>query len=251
MHPIIFELGIIKLYSYGIMIALGFLIATFFASRAAIRDGLPSGKIADLCLYSLFFGILGARLLHVSLDAQYYLAKPIEIFLINHGGLAIQGGLASGIAAAYVFIRVNKLPIWKTADLIAPYLALGQSIGRIGCLLNGCCYGKPTRLATGIYLPGHAFLLHPTQAYYSIAYLLVFIVLIAIYKKRKIYGLVFFSYLMMFSIIRFFLDYLRGDLYPVVLGLTSSQILAAVIAVTALTFLLKLFFSKSSGISGI
>jgi phosphatidylglycerol:prolipoprotein diacylglycerol transferase len=226
MHPTLFEFGNFKIYSYGVMVALGFLIAVYLASRQAQRVGIASQQIFDVGLYALLSGIVGARVLHVLLNFGYYINRPLEIIMINQGGLAFQGGLLTGIIGAWIFIKRNRMPLWKTADVIVPYLALGEAIGRIGCFLNGCCYGIPTYLPIGIKLPGHILRLHPTQLYSSIFLLATFIVLRKIYKKKRFDGLVFFSYLVIFSFGRFFLDFFRGDLRPVLFGLRISQLIS-------------------------
>jgi prolipoprotein diacylglyceryl transferase len=240
MHPILFEIGKIKIHSYGVMVALGFLVAIYLASREARRNGVPPQKIFDIGLYALLFGIAGARILHVLLDFRYYAGHPLEIIMINRGGLSIHGGLLAGIAAAYLFIKLNRIPLWKTADIIIPYLALAQAIGRMGCYLNGCCYGTPTYLPFGISLPGHILRLHPIQLYLALFLFLTFIALKIIYKRKKYDGEAFFSYFLIFSFGRFFIDFLRGDLNPVFLGLRMSQIFSAGIFLIALA----LFMAK-------
>ena len=237
MHPILFQYGYFKIYSYGVMVALGFLAMAYFASREAKRAGIAAESIFDIVLYALIFGIIGARILHVLLDFSYYANRPLDIIMINRGGLAFQGGLIAGVIAAWFFIKRYKLPFWKTADIIILYVPLGHAIGRIGCFLNGCCYGIPTSLPIGICFPGHLQRLHPTQLYSSIFLLLAFIALKKIYRRKKIDGTVFFSYLLIFSAGRFFIDFLRGDLYPVFLGLKTSQLISVVAFLVALVFL--------------
>jgi prolipoprotein diacylglyceryl transferase len=149
--------------------------------------------------------------------------------MVNQGGLAFQGGLLAGIITAWVYIKRNKMPLWKTADIIILYLPLAQSIGRIGCFLNGCCYGTPTFSPIGISLPGHILPLHPIQLYLSIFLLLTFLVLRKIYKKKIFDGIVFFSYIIIYSAGRFLLDFLRGDLSIIFVGLRTSQLISVII----------------------
>lgn len=239
MHPILFQIGNFKIYSYGAMVASGFLIAVYLASREARQSGIAPQKIFDLGLYALIAGIIGARALHVLLDFEYYANYPLEIILITKGGLAFQGGLVTGIIGAWLFIKRNGMPLWKTADIFVPYVALGQAIGRIGCLLNGCCYGKPTISSIGIHLPGHIFPVHPTQLYSSLFLLSAFLALRQIYRKRIFDGAVFFSYLIIFSAGRFFIDFYRGDLRGVLFGLTTSQLISILIILLSIVFIVK------------
>src|SRR3989338_8178397 len=133
MHPVIFQIGNFKIYSYGVMVALGFLAAAYLAACEAKKKGIKPEYIFDICLYVMLFGIIGARMLHVILEMGYYYKHPLEALMINHGGLAFQGGLIAGISAAYFVIVKRRLPLLKTADMIVPYVALAQSVGRIGC----------------------------------------------------------------------------------------------------------------------
>ena len=238
MYPILFEIGNLKIYTYGIMVALGFLIAVYLASREAKRAGIVPERIFDIGLQSMLFGIISARALHVFVNLSYYIKSPIDIVMINRGGLAFQGGLLGGVIAAWLYVKRNRMDLWKTADVMIPYVALAQSVGRVGCFLNGCCYGTPTLLPIGIYLPGHLLHLHPTQVYSSVFLLFTFVILKKIYRKKRFDGAVFFSYLTIYSFGRFFIDFLRGDLYAVYFGLKVSQIIAAVIFFPSLFILI-------------
>ncbi|MDP3790136.1 MAG: prolipoprotein diacylglyceryl transferase [Candidatus Omnitrophota bacterium] len=221
MHPILFQIGNFKIYSYGVMVALGFLAAVYLTGAEAKRRGISPGKIFDIYLYVMIFGIIGARLLHVILDIGYYAGHPLDIIMINRGGLAFQGGLVFGIIAAIIAIKKSGLSILNTADMMIPYVALAQSIGRIGCFLNGCCYGISD--------------LYPTQIYLSVFFLAMFVILKKIYEGATTGGIVFTWYLLLFSSGSFFLDFLRGDLEIVFFNLRVSQLISAVI------FLLGLF----------
>ena len=129
--------------------------------------------------------------------------------MIQRGGLAWQGGLIAGVICALMFIKIKKLPLLSTLDLAAPYIALGQAIGRVGCFLNGCCQGLPT--AHGIYFPVHGERLHPTQLYCAVGLLIIFFILRFNRCHFKSPGQLFAMYLMMASILRFFIEFVRGD----------------------------------------
>lgn len=240
MHPILFQIGNFKIYSYGFMVALGFLAAACLTSTEAKRKGIHSEKIFDIYLYAMIFGIIGARLLHVVLEIGYYSKHPLDIIMINHGGLAFQGGLIAGIFAAWLVIKKRGLPLLNTADMIIPYVALAQSVGRIGCLLNGCCYGVPLNSAIAIYSAEQHRALHPTQLYLSVFFLIAFIVLKKVYENKKTDGVVFAWYLLIFSAGSFFIDFLRGDLVPVFFGLKASQLISLAVFFVSLVMLVTL-----------
>jgi len=129
--------------------------------------------------------------------------------MIHHGGLAWQGGVVTGMAAALIFMRVKNLPVRKTLDIVAPYIALGQSIGRVGCFLNGCCYGKP--LSWGIYFPVHQAHLHPAQLYDALGLLVLFFVLKELLRLKKFDGQIFILYVIAASLLRFVVEFFRAD----------------------------------------
>ncbi|OGX32122.1 MAG: prolipoprotein diacylglyceryl transferase, partial [Omnitrophica WOR_2 bacterium RIFCSPHIGHO2_01_FULL_48_9] len=163
MFPIILKIGPVTIYSYGLMMAVAVMVCVFLLSRDARSLGISSEKIFDFVFWVVLSGIAGARLFFILLNLDYFVRDPLEIVMLQKGGLAWQGSLIAGTVAALVYIRKQKLPLAPFLDIIAPYVALGQAIGRLGCFLNGCCYGKP--LAWGIYFPVHQASLHPTQLY--------------------------------------------------------------------------------------
>jgi phosphatidylglycerol:prolipoprotein diacylglycerol transferase len=189
--------------------------------KDAPRFNISRDAIWDLLLYILISGVAGARLFHVILNLSYYASRPLEIIMFQKGGLAIHGGIIFAILVGIVVISKKRLAFWKTADLIILYLPLGQAIGRLGCFLNGCCYGKWG---------------HPVQIYSSIALLTLFFALKLIsQKKRRFDGEIFLLYFLLYCPIRFALDFLRGDLTVVLFGLTTSQIVNILLFVTALS----------------
>ncbi len=226
MYPVLFKVGPIHIYSYGVMLALAFLVATFLARRRAISVGIDGDAIIDLSIYLIISGILGARLLYVLLNLKYYKDNPLEVVMIWRGGLVWYGGLILAILVGTWFLRARALPIFKIGDLIIPYVALGQAIGRIGCFLNGCCYGKPTTLALGISFNPAQIPVHPTQLYESAAMFLAYLIL---RMREPGEGKTIFLYLILYSAVRFFNEFLRGDNPQVLIGLTFSQIISIII----------------------
>ena len=239
MHPILFEIGPLTIRSYGVFVALAFFTAFFLLYKEAKRKAFYPDKILDMELVILIFGVLGARLLHVSVNAGYYRGHLLETVMLWRGGLAIYGGLLFGVAFGWIFILKNKMPLFKTGDFFAPYIALGQSIGRIGCFLNGCCFG---RFLNGYY-SGYR---HPTQLYHSSALIGIFVILKLAEKMKLREGTLFYLYLLLYVTQRFFIDFLRDDTPRYIYNLTVSQLISiAVFAVVI--FVLFLANTKKSG----
>ena len=144
MHPILFQIGPITVYSYGLMIAVAFITATSLARSEARRKGIDPEMVLNLALGAVISGIIGARALYVLQNLKYYLDYPLQVLMLHKGGLSFYGGLISAIFFAAVFVKRRRLRFLEITNLICPYLALGQSIGRIGCWLKlksrSCCW---------------------------------------------------------------------------------------------------------------
>ena len=207
------------------MVALGFLAGLWTASRRSFRDGIAGEKIIDLGPWLIVGSILGARAFYVvSYWREAFAGGPIwEIFMIWQGGLVFYGGLIGASLACIFYARLKKLPMWKLGDVFAPSIALGHAFGRIGCLLNGCCYGRACSLpwaitftnpqahelsGTPLNLP-----LHPTEIYESLLNLGLYFALAQLYRRKKFDGQIFATYLVCYGVIRFFVELFRGD-YP-------------------------------------
>ena len=223
MFRIIFELGPVRIYSYGFFVALAFLMATVLVVRDAKRSGIDPSGVLDCMIAILAAGLLGGRLLHVILNWSYYSHFPRDIIMMQEGGLAVQGGILFGAIAGVITAKVKKLPVWGTTDLIIPYVALGQAIGRIGCLLNGCCYGRRVVEGIGITFPGEDFSRFPTQVYSSVILMGIFVLLLVLRDRKKFDGFIFSLYLIIYSIFRFFMDFFRGDELTRLGDITLSQ----------------------------
>jgi len=228
MHRIILNIGPFTLYSYGLCVALGFLISTIFILRDAAKSDLKQSDVVDCLIMVLISGLIGGRLLYVFLNAEYYAQFPLRILMFYEGGLAFQGALAAAVISGVVFTRIKKLSFRKIADLIVPYIALGQAIGRIGCFLNGCCYGKIVEHGFAVTFPGEAVTRMPVQIYSSLFLFVFFLILMKIRKKHFFDGCVFASYLMIYGVFRFFMDLLRGDELSVFYCLKLSQFIGVV-----------------------
>jgi phosphatidylglycerol:prolipoprotein diacylglycerol transferase len=216
-HPIAFQFGPFTVHWYGVMVALAFALGLWTASRRGLRAGIAPESILDLGPWLIGGGLLGARALYVgSYWREEFARKPLsEIFMIQHGGLVYYGGLIGAALVGLAFIRWKKLPLWKMTDALAPSIALGYVFGRIGCLMNGCCYGRVCALPWAIHFPEdhetHGLSLHPTQIYDSLLSLGLYLTLAWLYRRRKFDGQIFALYLMAYACTRSFVEYFRGD----------------------------------------
>ncbi|MFH1867561.1 MAG: prolipoprotein diacylglyceryl transferase [Candidatus Omnitrophota bacterium] len=233
MHPILFSIGRINVYSYGFVLAIAFLISLYLASGRARIFKIPEEFINNLALVLLVSGIIGARTLYVFMNAGYFSKHFSEIFMIQRGGLVFYGAAIAAFFSGAVFIRIKRFSVLETSDLIAPFIALAHGMGRIGCFLNGCCYGRPTHSFIGVMFPFTDVKVYPTQIFSFVGLVILFLFLFNLQNRRRFNGEVFFSYLIGYGIFRFFIDFLRGDLYPVFLGLTVTQLISIAIAITA------------------
>ena len=252
MYPILIEFGFFKIFTYGLLVATGFLVAILLASSRAEKEELDSQKVLDLCFYVMVSALLGARLLYVIVEYRYFLDSPLEIFKFWKGGLVFYGGLILGVLISLWYLKRNQMPMWKTADLLAPSIALGQLIGRWGCFFAGCCYGKKTDVAWGITFTDPRSLapleisLHPTQVYLSLNAVFIFMFLMWLSKRKVFDGQILWSYGILYSIGRFLIEYFRGDDrgFPVEQVLSTSQFVG-VFVFSFSAFMLLTLYRKS------
>jgi len=185
MHPILFKIGTFELHSYGAVMVVAFIAAIWLANRRAARYGIDKSQVGDVAFWTLVAGVLGARIVFILQDLPYYLSHRNELFSLQFQGLTSFGGLIFGALAVVFWSIKHRLSVWKLLDLIAPAFVLGHAIGRIGCLLNGCCFGGvcPPNLPWGIHVAGTTELHHPAQAYDTLMNLVV--VCILLWRERK------------------------------------------------------------------
>ncbi|MGA2244925.1 MAG: prolipoprotein diacylglyceryl transferase [Verrucomicrobiota bacterium] len=219
MHPIAFYLGTLPIRWYGIMMAAAFLAGLWTATRRARLANVSADVITDVTLWLMGGSIIGARVVYVTTYwKQEFAGGPFsEVFMIQHGGLVFYGGLLGASLAGIGYLWWKKLPIWKIADIVAPSIALGSVFGRIGCLLNGCCYGRQCNLPWAIrFPPGHetnGLPVHPTEIYDGLLNLLLYLGLAWLFRHRKFDGQIFALYLVGYAICRSIVECFRGD-YP-------------------------------------
>ena len=235
MNPVAFEIFGMPIRWYGIIIASGVLVAFFVSYLLAKKKGLDFDIITDGFLWSLPFAIIGARLYYVAFEYKNY-HSFMDVINIRNGGMAIHGGLIGGLLVAYIFTRVKKINFFEYIDVIIPGVILAQAIGRWGNFMNQEAHGGPVSedfiskfphfIQQGMLINGTYY--HPTFLYESIWNLIVFAILIFIlYKKKKQHGIVLGSYMVLYSLGRFFIEGLRTDSL-MFFGLRTAQIISLI-----------------------
>jgi phosphatidylglycerol---prolipoprotein diacylglyceryl transferase len=236
--------GPFTLHTYGLLLAVAFLVGLWVASRQAKRAGLDSNRVTDMAVWVLIAGLVGAKLMLVVVDWRHYSADWSQVWSLFQSGGVFYGGLLGGMLMAWWHARRYSLPAWPTADVLAPGVVIGQAIGRIGCFFAGCCYGKPATVPwavtfTDAYANRHVgtpvdIPLHPSQLYESLACFLIFFFLLWLAPRKRFAGQVVLTYAILYSVARFALEFFRGD--PErggAYGLSTSQIVAVVIVLGA------------------
>ncbi|MBQ7839548.1 MAG: prolipoprotein diacylglyceryl transferase [Lachnospiraceae bacterium] len=230
----LFSIGPFTIYGYGLMMALGILTAYYMVEYRAKKKGMESEKIFPLAIWAVVSGLLGAKILYLITRLPELMEDPSLIVYCLKDGFVVYGSIIGGILGAYIYCRKSKLAFWKIFDLVVPALALAQCIGRIGCLLAGCCYGMEVSADNPIaivfhdssYAPNNIPLL-PTQIISSILDFAHFGILMLLSKKLKTDGQLAGCYLIFYSIGRFILEFFRGDLIRGNVGtLTTSQFIS-------------------------
>jgi len=220
------------------LLAIAFVVGSTLAAMQARRQNIEPDIIFNLSFVIVISGVIGARIFYVLTNLGDYLKNPLEMVMLQQGGLSWFGGLILGAAAGIAYIKYKKLPLLKVLDLMSPFVALSQSIGRIGCLLNGCCFGKES--AYGLYFPVHGKVLIPTQMYSSLTLLFIFIILRTLQERPHKQGYVFLTYLALYSVARFFIEFWRADNPAIILTLTLFQVLSIALFCLALSGFLLL-----------
>jgi phosphatidylglycerol:prolipoprotein diacylglycerol transferase len=251
MHPILFSLGNWPVYSYGLLLAIAYLAGLQLAVVRARRQGVDATKVMDLGIYLIIAALVGAKLMLVAVDFDYFRRQPGELLSLVRAGGVFYGGLIAALGVAIWLVRRYALNLWTVADLMAPGIALGHVIGRLGCLLAGCCYGRPTSVPWAITFTSPeaaanvgtplGIPLHPTQLYDAGAELLILVVLLATERRGRTFaGRTFWLYMLLYAISRFIIEFYRGDERGIILGLSTSQFVSVVIAPLAVLMLLRL-----------
>lgn len=259
MYRILFTIGSFSIYSYGVMIALAFIAAILFAMKEAKKSGEDPERILDLSLYVILGALIGGRLGYVLTNLDYYMRNPMQILYFRQGGLSLLGGFFVAYFLCWLYVKRTKISFWKYSDIAAPSIALGIGIGRIGCFLNGCCYGLVSenygikfpslpmppvylqQLKDGLIASGSSYTLPviPTQLYSSLYGFLIFFILLWIKKYKKYDGFLMLSFFILFSISRFTIEFFRfsENNYKVFNLLTITQTILIGVVLVSLVFM--------------
>ena len=238
MYPELFSIGSITIYTYGVFVALGFFMGMQYIVKNS-KDIITKQQIYDFLFYVILVGIIGARLFYVMLDIPYYKSNPLEIIQVWKGGLVYYGGFVAVLIFAFFYCKYKKLNIIKLIDVFAPALALGHTFGRIGCFFSGCCYGKHTDCFLAISQR------HPTQLYEALGNLIIFFILHNFLKKSHRDGYIFVLYMILYSILRFGVEFFRGDDRGIfIFGLSPAQNISIIIFMIAMTFIFNMYRKK-------
>jgi len=245
--PVALSIGNFKIYYYGIIYAFGFLLAYLMIPWIAKKRGikkLTKDKTADLILWLVVGDIIGARLFHVLFyNPLYYLNNLLEIFQIWKGGLSFHGALVGIMIAVWLFCKRNKIDFYDVADTAAIPAALALFLGRIANFINAELVGKITNINWCVVFPGHEGCRHPVQLYESLKNLVIFGVLLFVSGKTKKKGVTFWTFVMSYGVLRFFLEFYKDYDFiggPSLLGLNAGQLLCIPMIIIAGIFLFKI-----------
>lgn len=243
MHPYLFKIGNLTVYTYGLFIAVAFLSGFIFFLFDVNRRGFTIDTGVDIGFWVLLSAILGSRLVYVFVNYKYYLKFPLRSLMVWEGGLVWYGALLGGVVAAVIYIRAKKLDWWLWADMGAPPLALAQAVGRIGCLMAGCCYGKETSLPWGILfkestIAPNGVHLHPTQIYHMLCNFAIFLFLFFRRGRAAFKGEIFLLYLILYGATRSVVEIFRGDPRGFLFGglISTSQFISIAVIAVAVPF---------------
>jgi phosphatidylglycerol:prolipoprotein diacylglycerol transferase len=247
--PELFQLGPLTVYTYGLLLAAAYLLGLRLAMSRARARGMDPAAMLDLGIYIIISALVGAKLLLLVVDFDEFRRSPAELLTLARSGGVFYGGLILAVGVAFWYIWRHRLPVWQTCDVFAPGIALGQTIGRLGCFAAGCCYGKPASIPWAVTFTSPeaaanvgtplGIPLHPTQLYESVADLIILFVLLASERRGRAFpGRTFWLYMLLYGMSRFAVEVFRGDPRGTVLGvLSTSQFVAVLIVPVSLIML--------------
>lgn len=235
--PVLIDFGFFKIYSYGLFVSLGIIVAFLLALRRARNLGISEDDFYNLGFLLLLSGVFGARISYVLANLNFYRSRPLSAFYIWEGGLTSYGAIIGGLVAVVSFAKLKKIDFFNLADSIAQGLPAGFAIGRIGCFMNGCCYGIPAETPFSVVFPAirDARPHLATQLFESAYSLLILLVLFYLDRNFEKKGLLFFSFLGLYGLFRFLNEFLRVN-PKVLFGLSGSQVVSLTFIAVSLGF---------------
>jgi phosphatidylglycerol:prolipoprotein diacylglycerol transferase len=251
MHPILFEVRGFPIYTYGVLLAVAYLLGLQFALMRARSRGLDPNRVMDLGIWIIVSALVGAKLLLLIVEWNTYGRSFSDLLTLVRSGGVFYGGLIVAVLVAMGYMWRHRMPIWTVSDVFAPGIALGHVIGRLGCLFAGCCFGRPTdvpwaitfhseyaraNVGTPLNIP-----LHPTQLYEAGAELLILgVLLLAERRGRTFPGRTFWGYMLLYGISRFIIEFYRGDTRGTVGMFSTSQFVSLLIVPLSIVMLIML-----------
>jgi phosphatidylglycerol:prolipoprotein diacylglycerol transferase len=242
LYPLLLNFGGLSIQTYSLFLAAALVIGLIMTEREARRRGQSIERIRDMCFYAIIAAMIGSRLSFVLFNPVLFEGDLLEIFRIWDKGLEFYGGFLGACIAVVLYARMAGMPLGETADILVPSLAAGQFLARIGCFFAGCCHGKICEYPWSVVFTNSESLapvgipLHPTQLYYASGNLFTLLVLLILRRFKGWSGLVFWSYLFLYGLLRMAIDGFRGDVIPTVGWgeILVTQVIGMVMAVTAL-----------------
>lgn len=248
MHPILFYIGDFPLRSFGVMLSLGIMAGLVVSLAVAKWQGRYSEEIMDLAFYAILGGLMGARVWEVMFSWDYYSEHLLEIPAIWQGGISVQGSILGGLLAVIWYCRKHNIALLAMLDTLAPGVLVGQAIGRIGCFLNGCCYGLPHEhlgivypAGTDAYFAFGAQPLFPAVLFEAAWDLLALGILLVVYRRRLLPGFIALSYFVLYSIGRFTLEFWRGDSLRTLMNFKAAQVSSIITIIVAIILMFYLY----------
>jgi phosphatidylglycerol:prolipoprotein diacylglycerol transferase len=251
MYPILFEIGGFPIYTYGLLLAAAYLLGLQFALIRARSRGLDANRVMDLGIWIIISALVGAKLLLLIVEFDKFSRDPAELLSLARSGGVFYGGLIAALIVALWYLRRHRMPVWTVTDVFAPGIALGHVVGRLGCLFAGCCFGRPTSVPWAITFHNEfaaqnvgtplGIPLHPTQLYEAGAELLILVMLLVTERRGRVFpGRTFWSYMLLYGISRFVIEFYRGDPRGMVGDFSTSQFVSIVIVPLSILMLVVL-----------
>jgi phosphatidylglycerol---prolipoprotein diacylglyceryl transferase len=243
MHPILFKIGPLTIYTYGFFVFLGVVFGYIVARKSALKNGISDPAFADIFFWGIVSSFLGARLLYILVEIKNLSADPWGI-IFGRAGFVFYGGVLAGFAAVYFLTKKFKVDFMKLCDSSAPGLALGHALGRVGCFFYGCCYGRPDDRCGLLFPPeSPAGMLGvkvlPIQLIESFCLFVLFLILWSISRRKKFDGQVFALYLILYPVLRFSLEFFRYDPRGSLYGFSTSQIISIFVFIAGIILFYK------------